>query len=463
MATMTTTAASRPKARAPRSSTLPRWATPPHGWQPYAIFLGLPLWWLAGLSFFMWPLIVAPIVYPLLRRGELRVPRRFGIWVLFVGWMIASGIELQSSSRVIAWSWRLSFYLSATVLFLWIYNASRERIPTRAVINGMAGFWVCVIYGGWLAVVYPTLQLNSPAEYIFPHSLLNNTYFYAHVHLQVAEVQRFLGFEEGRPQTFFAYTNAWGSTCAMLTPVALAALAAKPGRVWGRVLKVTLGLSVVPIIFSLNRGLWLSLGIGLAYAAVRFGALRDVRRVMRVLGAVVVVGAVIAFSPLGGLVSGRFSHQTGDTSRLARDQAAQSQIAASPVLGYGAPQQNTAVTHTQKSVGTESEIFMLLYSHGVPALFLFGTWMAYTIVRTAKARTRDSPALFWIHVALIVAFVQAPYYELTERMPFMLVFAALLYRDIALQSELRFEDRARARLRGWRIRRPSPALSLDAD
>jgi hypothetical protein len=464
MATLTTPAVQRRRVRALPSSTLPRWATPPRGWQPYAIFLGLPLWWLAGFSFFMWPLIVAPIVYPLLRRGELRAPRRFGIWLLFIGWMIASGIELHSASRVIAWSWRLSFYLSATVLFLWIYNASRERIPTRSVINGLAGFWVCVIYGGWLAVVYPTLQLSSPAEYLFPHSLLNNTYFYAHVHLQVAEVQRFLGFEEGRPQTFFAYTNAWGSTCAMLTPVALAALAAKPGRVWGRVLKVTLGLSVVPIIFSLNRGLWLSLGVGLAYAAVRFGALRDIRRVMRVLGAVVVVGAVIAFSPLGGLVSGRFSHQTGDTSRLARDQAAQSQIASSPVLGYGAPQQNTAVTHTQKSVGTESEIFLLLYSHGVPALFLYGVWMAYTIVRTGKSRTRDSPPIFWIHVALIVAIVQSPYYELTERMPFILVFAALLYRDIALQSELRFHDRARARVRGWRIRRPpAPGLALDGD
>jgi polysaccharide biosynthesis protein PslJ len=463
MATMTTTAVSRRRARALPSSTLPGWATPPRGWQPYAIFLGLPLWWLAGFSFFMWPLIVAPIVYPLLRRGELRAPRRFGIWILFVGWMIASGIELHSASRVIAWSWRLSFYLSATVLFLWIYNASRDRVPTRAVINGLAGFWVCVIYGGWLAVVYPTLQLHSPAEYIFPHSLLNNTYFYAHVHLQVAEVQRFLGFEEGRPQTFFAYTNAWGSTCAMLTPIALAALAAKPGPVWGRVLKVTLGLSVVPIIFSLNRGLWLSLGLGLAYAAVRFGALRDVRRVMRVLGAVIVVTAVIAFSPLGGLVSGRFTHQTGDTSRLARDQAAQSQIAASPVLGYGAPQQNPAVTHTEKSVGTESEIFLLLYSHGVPALFLYGAWMAYTILRTAKTRTRDSPPIFWVHVALIVAFVQSPYYELTERIPFILVFAALLYRDIAMQSELRFEDRARARLRGWRSRPPVPAPVLSGD
>jgi polysaccharide biosynthesis protein PslJ len=468
MATMTTTAVSRRRPRALPSSTLPGWATPPRGWQPYAIFLGLPLWWLAGLSFFMWPLIVAPIVYPLLRRGEVRAPRRFGIWLLFVAWMIASGVELQSASRVIAWSWRLSFYLSATVLFLWIYNASRERVPTRAIINGLAGFWVFVIYGGWLAVLYPTLQLHSPAEYIFPHSLLDNTYFYAHVHLQVAQLQRFLGFEEGRPQTFFAYTNAWGSTCAMLTPLALAALAAKPGPVWGRVLKVTLGLSVVPIIFSLNRGLWLSLGFGLAYAAVRFGALRDVQRVMRVLGAVVLVGVVIAFSPLGGLVSGRFTHQTGDTSRLARDQAAQSQVAASPWLGYGAPQQNKAVTHTDKSVGTESEIFLLLYSHGLPALFLYGAWMAYTILRTAKTRSRDSPPIFWVHVALIVAFVQSPYYELTERIPFMLVFAALLYRDIAMQSELRFEDRVRARerLRGWRMRRPpapAPALTLDGD
>jgi hypothetical protein len=461
---MTTTTISRRRLRALPSSTLPGWAQPPHGWQPYAIFLGLPLWWLAGLSFFMWPLIVAPIVYPLLRRGELRAPRRFGIWLVFLGWMFASGIELNSPTRAIAWSWRLSFYLSATVLFLWIYNASRERVPTRAIINGMAGFWVCVIYGGWLGVVYPTLQIHSPAEYIFPHSLLNNTYFYAHVHLQVAEVQRFLGFNEGRPQTFFAYTNAWGSTCAMLTPIALAALAANPGRLWGRVLKVTLGLSVVPIIFSLNRGLWLSLGFGLAYAAVRFGALRDVQRVMRVLGAVVVVGAIIAVSPLGGLVTGRFSHQTGDTSRLARDQAAQTQIAASPLLGYGAPQQATAVTHTSKSVGTESEIFLLLFSHGVPALFLFGAWMAYSIVRTAKTRSRDSPPLFWVHVSLIVAFVQAPYYELTERMPFILVFAALLYRDIALQSDLRYADRARERVRSWRFRRPpAPGLALDGD
>ena len=451
----TTVAPRRGTSRILPASGLPRWAQPPRGWQPYVIFVGLPLWWLAGFSFFMWPLITLPLVYPLVRSGNLHVPRRFGLWLVFLAWMVASGVELSSASRAIAWSWRLSFYFSATVLFLYIYNASRERLSTRTVINAIAAYWVIVIAGGWIGVLFPSIAFSSPAEAVFPHSLLNNTYFYAHVHLQFAQLQHFLGFAEGRPQTFFAYTNAWGSTTAMLTPVCLAALAASPGKTWARVLKVTLALSVVPIVFSLDRGLWLSLGAGFAYAAIRFGALRDKKRVMRVVGALFVVGVLVAVSPLGGLVSGRFQHKTGDVSRLARDQTAQSQVVSSPMLGYGAPQQAVGVTHTKKSVGTESEIFLLLYSHGIPALLMFAGWMAYTVVRTAKQRSRSSPALFWIHVALLVACLQAPYYELTERMPLILAFAALLYRDMALQSDLRFTERSRRRLRTW-ARRPTP-------
>ncbi len=460
MSTTVAPAPARAASRTLRTSGLPGWAQPPRGWQAYAIFVGLPLWWLAGLSFFMWPLIVLPLVYPLLRRGDLHVPRRFGVWFVFLGWMLASAAELDSPTRAIAWAWRFSFYLSATILFLYIYNASRERLSTRAVINALAAYWVIVIAGGWIGVLFPTVAFASPAESVFPHSLLNNTYFYAHVHLQFAELQHFLGFAEGRPQTFFAYTNAWGSTCAMLTPVCLAALAASPGKTWARVLKVTLALSVVPIVFSLDRGLWLSLGAGLAYAAVRFGALRDKKRVMRVLGAVFVVGVLVAVSPLGGLVTGRFSHKTGDVSRLARDQAAQSQIVSSPILGYGAPQQAVGVTHTSKSVGTESEIFLLLYSHGIPALLMFAGWMTYTLVRTGKQRSRTSPALFWIHVALFVACVQAPYYELTERMPIILTFAALLYRDMAIQSDMRHTDRVRRQFRSW-ARRPARTAVAD--
>lgn len=80
----TTVAPSRRAGRTLPASGLPGWAQPPRGWQPYAIFVGLPLWWLAGFSFFMWPLIALPLVYPLCRRGDLHVPRRFGVWFVFL-------------------------------------------------------------------------------------------------------------------------------------------------------------------------------------------------------------------------------------------------------------------------------------------------------------------------------------------------------------------------------------------
>jgi hypothetical protein len=431
---------------AARRGFLPPGHTLPRQWLPYVIFGALPLWWAAGLSFFQWPLIVLPFVYPLVRIGRgIRMPRRFGLWLGFIMWTLLSATQLQSSSRAIAFVWRDSFYVAATVLFLVIYNSSERRLPTRAVVNGIAFYWVCIVAGGWFGLLFPTVSVASPAEHLFPHSLLHNTYFYAHVHLQFAQVQHFLGFREGRPQALFAYTNAWGSTFAMTTPFAIGALGAARSIAWRRLLQFGLAASVVPGVFSLDRGMWLSIGVGVVYAFFRLGARHDSRVALRILTIVLVMGLVIAVSPLGALVSGRFSHKTGDTSRLARDVAAQAQVTANPWLGYGAPNQATSVTHTQKSVGTESEIFLLLYSHGVPGLFMAAIWLAYTVFRSGRIRDGDTRLNFWIHTALLVACVQAPYYELTERMPIMFAAAALLYRRIAQHEAT--PDRGRRRSR----------------
>ncbi len=350
---------------------------------------------------------------------------------MFIVWTVVSATQLSGSSRVIAWAWRDSFYLASTVLFVFIFNSRERRLPTSAVVNALAVFWVMIVVGGWFGVLFPTVALASPAEHIFPGSLLHNTYFYAHVHLQFAEVQHFLGFKEGRPQAFFAYTNAWGSTFAMMTPFALGALSLTRSPAWRRVLVITLVSSVVPVVFSLDRGLWLSLGVGMVYATIRFATGQNLRVALRVLTVAGLLIAIVAVSPLGGLVQGRFAHKTGDTSRLARDQVAQSQITASPIFGYGAPQQATSITHTSKSVGTESEVFLLLYSHGVPGLFFVASWLAYTVFRSARRRRGDPPVIMWIHVALLTACLQVPYYELTERMPIIFTAAALLYRRIA--------------------------------
>jgi hypothetical protein len=408
---------------------LPKAYTLPVGWQAYALFCLIPLWWVLGASFVMWPLITAPLMVALLYRGQVRAPLRFGIWLLFMLWVVASGVELSAGSRALAWAWRLSFYVSGAVLLLYIVNTPERRLPTRSIVNALAGFWVAVVAGGWAGVAFPGINFASPIEKLLPHSLAENQYVYAHVHLQFAEIQHFLGFPIGRPETFFAYTNAWGSAFAILTPFAVCALTQARSLAWKMVLRCSMAAAIVPVVFSLNRGLWLSLGVGLAYAMFRFWARGDFRQAAKVILAFAAIGAVLVVSPLGNLAQSRFQHKTGDTGRIARDIGAQERIGDSPILGFGAPlQQANDPSHPQSGLGTESEVFLLVFSHGVPGLALFLVWMFYTLFRSAWWR---SPWGFWAHVTILIACVQFPYYDVTERIPIIMVAAAIAYREIS--------------------------------
>jgi hypothetical protein len=405
---------------------LPSGHTLPRGWQAYAIFGLMPVWWLLGLSMFIWPLVAIVLAGSMaMSRRTVFAPRRFGVFLLMLGWMVVAGLQLSDGQRIMAWAWRGSIFVAGAVIFLYLLNIPERRLPTRSIVNAMALFWMVVVAGGWFGVLFPAFELSSPMQHLLPHSIVRNQYVYAHVHLQFAQVQHFLGFPVGRPETFFAYTNAWGSAFAILTPFAIAStLGARPGA-WRTLLRLTFVAAVVPVVFSLDRGLWLSLSVGLTYAAIRFALRRDYRLVALIAGAFVCIAVALAVTPLGGLASGRFSHKTGDAGRLQRDQAATQRITSSPLLGYGAPLQNSVAG--QSNVGTESEVFMLLFSFGFPGLCLFFLWFAYSLFRSAHWR---SPDAFWAHVVILIACIQAPYYELTERLPFVMVAAAIAYREI---------------------------------
>ena len=112
---------------------------------------------------------------------------------------------------------------------------------------------------------------------------------------------------------------------------------------------------------------------------------------------------------------------------------AQEKIADSPILGFGAPLGAVqSPTHKQSNLGTESEIFLLVFSHGVPGLALFLIWIFYTLFRSGRWR---SPWCFWAHVTILVACIQLPYYDITERIPLVMVAAAIAYREIARNPE----------------------------
>jgi hypothetical protein len=425
-----------------RYEALPAGHALPAGWQAYALFALLPVWWLFGLAMFIWPLLVLPLVFALARRGGVRLPRRYGLWLLFVAWTLVTALEVHGGDRIAAYVWRESFYLAVTVLFVYVVSMPERLLPTRSLVNALATYWLFVTLGGYLGVFFPHFSAASPLEHVLPGAILRNPYVFEHVHLHTSEVQHFLGFAHGRPSTFFAYTNAWGSAFAMLTPFAIAAAMRARHPLWRYGLRAALLLAVVPAIWSLDRGLWLSLGVGLIYATLRFAQRGHARLLGGILASLAIAGMLVFATPLSGLVSARFSHKTGDKSRLERNRAAVQESRQSPILGYGTP---LKTNEAGKTVGTESEVFLLLFSHGVPGLFLFTSWFAYTLFRSGRF-TR--PEAFWPHVALLVGCVQTPYYEVTERLPIMIVAAALLYREIDRGPEPE-PARAVPQERGW--------------
>ena len=55
----------------------------PYGWPLYAIFVLFPLWWILGAASLIWPLMAVPMALSLLARERVRVPRGFGLYLLF--------------------------------------------------------------------------------------------------------------------------------------------------------------------------------------------------------------------------------------------------------------------------------------------------------------------------------------------------------------------------------------------
>lgn len=410
-----------------------RWTLVPGGWQIYALFLGFPIWWVLGLDAFIWPVLAFPLFCSLLLRGSIPAPRFFWLWACFLIWMLASGTRVEGEWRWLAFAYRAALYLSATVLFLYIYGSSRRRLPDESAIRALTLYWCLVILGGFLGVLFPQVSFATLATSTIPKELLSNRFVYDLTHHSFADIHSFMGYPAPRPKVLFAYTNAWGSTLALLTPFALAFLATSPPR-WQRLAVMALLVaSIVPLVFSLNRGAWLSLAVGLAYAVLRFALSGQVRAVGGVAVLAVAIGLAIAYTPLGEVAADRLAHPHSNAGRLSLYQEALSRSAGAPFLGFGAPRPSEENPNLP-SVGTHGQLLLILFSHGVPGLVFFLAWFAYTLWRSGS---RGSPARFWMHVVILMALVQSPYYELLPmQLHVVMVAAALAWREIEQQVPL---------------------------
>jgi hypothetical protein len=404
-------------------------------WPIYAIFLGFPVWWALGLSGFIWPLLAIPMLGYLMRRGRLVMPRHFGIWILFVLWVLASALELNRGTAVLTFFYRLSLYASATVTFLFVLNTSKE-LPSRTVAYLLAGFFVIVVLFGYLALAFSTINFSSPVEGILIHfrleRILANPFLFQLVHPRLAQVQGFLGHASPRPTAPFLYSNNWGASFALLVPFVLATIGIARSLLWKGVLLMVLLLSIVPLVVSVNRGAWISLGAALFYLLLRFWTRRNVRAVTMAFGLVVTALLVILASPLRTVISERLAHPHSDQGRTLLYQQAEAKIVQSPWLGFGGPLPPPP-GRILPDIGTQGQFWIVLISNGIPAEALFMAWFLYALW---KSRGGGSKVRFWANVTLFMFLIQVWVYEfLPVELHLLMIAAALAWRETLIPPD----------------------------
>lgn len=418
-ATATTTTATSPATTPARSApTLPAWPV-------YVIFAGFLGWWVLGASAFVMTVMLIPLSVLLVRSGHVRAPRAVVLWLGFLLCMAASAVMIDSMARYVGFFMRAGTYVGVTVLFLYIYNST---IAARKIINALVALWVSIVVGGWLGVLAPHASFSTPMEKLLPASITSNEFVFNLVHPSFAEIQQPYGVAEAfaRPSAPFPFTNAWGCNYALLLPYVFAAIVLARSR-WVKVLlSAVLVVSLVPAFSTLNRGLFLGIGIGLSYAALRL-AMRGRVKPLVGLTAVALVGGGVAWA--GGFFA-RITERTTASSTTA-DRASLYEetfrrTLESPLFGWGAPRPSETL---QVSVGTQGHLWNIMFSYGFLALAFFAGFLWWAVWRSRAVPT--SVAL-WVHVSMFVSAVSFTYYGFDgPQMAVTMVSAALLFRAVS--------------------------------
>lgn len=385
-----------------------------------------PLWFVLGLSGFMWVVLSLPMAASLVRRRGLVVPKGSGWWLIFLVAVLGSVLSLDAVSRFLGWGLRSGYYVGASVFLLYILNG-RRGIDLFRVIRMFTILWMIAVVGGYLAFVLGDLSFRAPLYYVTPGGLRQNDLINAWLEPSFAQLQDIIGVPVPRPKAPFTYTNEWGSMLALLTPFAFAALYDRRVGVSPKLIRVLMAASVVPAVISLNRGLWLSLGLGVIYAAVRFGVAGQRKLMIQGLWGMVVLVVVLSLTPLGGIIATRINtgHSNEDRASLAID--AVEGAVEKPVFGWGAPRPNE---RNLPSVGTHGQLWFVTFSHG----FLGAVGFVGTMLSLAwHTRKQASTAGLWVHTVIIIGIIQMPYYLMVPDQLFTVFAAAAI--ALRLQRE----------------------------
>ena len=399
----------------------------PVTWPLVVLFVAFPLWWVLGVGAFTWLIVAIPMLASLIWLRRARVPAAFVLWLAFISWVLLSGLQLESGTKIVTFSYRLALYAAAGVLFVYTYNLPRSKMLDAKILRTLTIFWMIVVIGGYAGILVGAHAFTPPIDKLLPGSLRHQEFVQELVQPVFAEVQGFLGFPIPRPAAPFRYSNYWGGNMAVLTPVAIAALIAAGRGARRKLIIAVLIASVVPMVFSLNRGMFISLSIGILYVALRLALRGRLAALGSLFGIAALVAVILVATPLGHFIAASFSstHGHSNSTRLSVSQQAIAGARQSPLFGYGEPQAAPGQTGLPP-IGTQGQLWMVLYSNGIPAAVFFVGFFLAALWQMRRAR---GMAGLWLHTVPLVALPQIGVYGwLPVELQVVMVAVALSYR-----------------------------------
>jgi polysaccharide biosynthesis protein PslJ len=327
-----------------------------------------------------------------------------------------------------------------TVILLYVGNLTEQEMPQRRVVRMLGVLFLTTVAGGLLGVILPKFGFVSPLEYLLPRAMRSDPYIQALVHPSSSQVQAVLGYSSGRPSAPWGYTNTWGNNYSIL--LLWFVIGWWVGRSWSRraACLAVIAASLAPVIYSLNRALWVGLILTICYLGLRL-MLRGRVWAVGAMAVVAAAGAVVFLvSPLHTIVLERLAHPHSNNLRGLLSTEAVRGATESPILGWGGTRKivgsdkSITIGKTKNcplcgnfAIGSNGQLWMVMFNQGfVGASFFFG-FFAFCVWFYSRDGTPIGQAgVFAVALTFLYMFF---YSSLPSSLALVMISVALLWRS----------------------------------
>lgn len=422
-------------------------------WPLKLLLLGFPLWWGLGLASFACQLFSIPMALQMRRRG-VRLPVGFGVWVLFLLWMLAGVVTLWAVapgtvpdtgiSKLVGFGYRVVWYLAVTVALLYPLSLRSTAVPAREIASWLSGLFLAIVAFGVAGLVLPTFEFSSPTELLLPGT---SGFLQTLVHPSLTTYSDFLGYTQPRPKAPFLYANAWGNNLALTVPFFVYTWLSSR-RTWQRLaVAPVLAVAAVPIAYSLNRGLWLSLVVSTVCAAVALARAGRLAALYGLVVSLIIAVVVLLASPLWATITLRVETPHSNQRRqTVASTVISTTWAGSPLLGFGSTRTvegnfesiaGTGTTDCRQCaappLGTQGFMWRLILTTGFVGTALFLTFLAMQFFTHVRRR---APMAVLGSITLVTAVLLSLVYDSLESPLFITMLAVGLMNRERIEEQL---------------------------